>query len=692
MNPDKYSYNQMIIRNIIFLILYLSLLCFLLPASVSAPDGHGGTEYWVKYQNRNRAGYPGEAGGMMPPYIWAAGCTPTAAAMVLGYWDNYASYDNTAYGGSSGTGKFTTWGRLIRYYVDTGVIENTTVPYFGGNYHAQSNHEYSPDILIDAAVAMYTRDDGLTYHSQIKSGINFVTSGRGYGSWANYHSSGTWSKIKEQINAGRPCMWNMKFHDSVHGHSVAAWGYVEGGTYDRYVTIYNTWDEMKRQWPLSSDTISSRAVMSLIPQQGIQNQDIAYLSPQKGAFFNHESMTIRWYQYGNDIDRAWILYSTDGGYHWYTIANYVASSQGTNNYSWDIPDTIDSNRVKIRIMAYDSSQAGPVAQDGNKKNLTVKPLNCIVLRPDTPFGSTNLMTNWNYTYSTDGASCTEGHSVEYRFDWDDGSFSQWSSSTTASHSWSSPGNYYIRAQARCSFDNSVESIWSPVPLSVRVEQVCIVYTPERPSGPATGNINTSYNYYTRGSSCLGGHPVEYRFSWGDGSWSDWSDSIEASHSWSSEGTYHVRAYARCAETQETSPQSESFQVSIFAPYNALIMDSNLPFTLSPGQKFQFELTIYNAGFETWSFLDKVMLGALKEPDFFAPPEYHRVELTHDVAPEQTYTFSIPVQAPMERGSYVTEWQMTQAEQLWFGETFSQVVEVEVIERTMIQSQYWHFFE
>lgn len=627
----------------------------------------------------------------MPPYIWAAGCTPTAAAMVLGYWDNYASYDNAAYGGTSGTGKFTSWGRLIRHYVDTGVIENTPgAVWFGGYYYARSNHEYSPDLLIDAAVAMRTRSDGLTSVNQIKSGINFVTSERGYGNWASHHTSGTWSQIKQQINAGRPCIWNMRHYGS--GHSVAAWGYVEGGTYDRFVTLYNTWDGMKRQWPLNSDWTGTYSVVSIQPQQGTPNQDIAYLSPQTGTFFNHESMIIRWYQYGEEIDRAWILYSSDGGYQWHTIANYAASSPGTNNYSWNIPDNLDSDRVKIRIMAYNSSQPGPVAQDGNKKNLTVKPLNCIVIRPDTPFGSTNVMTNWIYTYSTEGARCTEGHSVEYRFDWDDGSFSLWSSSMTASHSWSAAGTYQVRAQARCLFDTSVESIWSPVPLSVRVKQVCIVFTPERPSGTATGIINTSYNYYTRGTTCLGSHPVEYRFSWGDGNWSDWSDSLEASHSWSFARTYSIRAYARCTETEETSPQSESLHVSIYAPYDAMIMDSNLPFAMTPGQKMQFELTVYNAGVETWTFPDRVMLGALKDPDFFALPEYSRVELSRNVPPGESYTFSIPVQAPKDRGNYITEWQMTQAEQFWFGETFSQFVEVDVIERTMIQSQFWHFFE
>jgi thermitase len=64
------------------------------------------------------------------------------------------------------------------------------------------------------------------------------------------------------------------------------------------------------------------------------------------------------------------------------------------------------------------------------------------------------------TYTTGGAVDNQGHTVEYRFDWDDGSYSDWSSSTSADHAWASPGSYTVRAQARCSEDPGVASAWS----------------------------------------------------------------------------------------------------------------------------------------------------------------------------------------------------------------------------------------
>jgi hypothetical protein len=51
-----------------------------------------------------------------------------------------------------------------------------------------------------------------------------------------------------------------------------------------------------------------------------------------------------------------------------------------------------------------------------------------------------------------------------------------------------------------------------------------ISTPDTPSGPIDGIIGTDYTYSTGGSSSDLGHPVEYRFSWGDGSYSEWSAS------------------------------------------------------------------------------------------------------------------------------------------------------------------------
>ncbi len=81
--------------------------------------------------------------------------------------------------------------------------------------------------------------------------------------------------------------------------------------------------------------------------------------------------------------------------------------------------------------------------------------------PGTPNGLPRGEKDVSYIFASGGSSCAQGHSVEYQFDWGDGSFSGWSSAANAAHSWSTPGAYTVRVQARCSVDINVVSGWSP---------------------------------------------------------------------------------------------------------------------------------------------------------------------------------------------------------------------------------------
>lgn len=83
-----------------------------------------------------------------------------------------------------------------------------------------------------------------------------------------------------------------------------------------------------------------------------------------------------------------------------------------------------------------------------------------VTSPSRPSGSSSGVTGQSLTFATGGASCSEGHPVQYRFDWGDGTYSSWSSSTSASKTWNSAGTRQVRAQARCAADTSVVSSWS----------------------------------------------------------------------------------------------------------------------------------------------------------------------------------------------------------------------------------------
>lgn len=86
--------------------------------------------------------------------------------------------------------------------------------------------------------------------------------------------------------------------------------------------------------------------------------------------------------------------------------------------------------------------------------------------PNIPNGPSSGETNQSLSYTTSGASSNLGHSIEYRFDWGDGNYSNWSSSTSASHSWSMAGAKYVRDQARCTVHVDKTSDWSDAKLVV----------------------------------------------------------------------------------------------------------------------------------------------------------------------------------------------------------------------------------
>jgi hypothetical protein len=120
--------------------------------------------------------------------------------------------------------------------------------------------------------------------------------------------------------------------------------------------------------------------------------------------------------------------------------------------------------------------------------------------PDTPSGITEGEVGVSYDYTTGGSLCSQGHAVEYRFDWDDGNFSTWSSSATASHSWSSLGTYSVKAQARCAVTPAVTSDWS-AGLTVTISACVAPAVPTDPS-PLNGAISV---------------PIDRNLDWADSS-------------------------------------------------------------------------------------------------------------------------------------------------------------------------------
>ncbi len=105
-------------------------------------------------------------------------------------------------------------------------------------------------------------------------------------------------------------------------------------------------------------------------------------------------------------------------------------------------------------------------------------------------------------------------------------------------------------------------------LNAKLQPSEVVSTPNTPNGPISGTTGTGYSYSTWGSSSSFGHSVQYLFDWGDSTNSGWLPvgTTSASKSWSSVGTYSIKAQARCAtDTSVVSSWSGALSVTISVP-------------------------------------------------------------------------------------------------------------------------------
>jgi hypothetical protein len=100
------------------------------------------------------------------------------------------------------------------------------------------------------------------------------------------------------------------------------------------------------------------------------------------------------------------------------------------------------------------------------------PVTEIISPPIILNGPISGITGTSYTYSTGSSLSNMDHSVQYFFDWDDGTNSGWLpvGITSASKTWTSGKILNIKSKARCATDTSIESNWSNA-LAVTISNV-----------------------------------------------------------------------------------------------------------------------------------------------------------------------------------------------------------------------------
>ena len=136
-----------------------------------------------------------------------------------------------------------------------------------------------------------------------------------------------------------------------------------------------------------------------------------------------------------------------------------------------------------------------------------------VSQPNTPTGPSTGKVGQNLSFATGGSTSSLGHTVQYRFDWGDGSISDWGSATQA-HTYTNAMTYTIRAQARCQTHTGVVSGWSSgksVSISGHALTVLVIG-----SGSVAKNPDKSVYGYNESVTLTATPALGYQFDhWGD---------------------------------------------------------------------------------------------------------------------------------------------------------------------------------
>lgn len=189
---------------------------------------------------------------------------------------------------------------------------------------------------------------------------------------------------------------------------------------------------------------------------------VTVTSPNGGECWNGgETQNITWAADAS-IASVNINYSSNGGNSWIQVAGGVANS-GT--FTWTVPADPSLNCL-VRISAAGDAGNNDISNDAFFISASLLES---ISAPLPPSGPSAGAINASLIFNAGGAISSLQHELQYRFDWGDGSYSDWLETGTISapHAWAAGGYYPVRAMARCAVHTVVESAWSE-PLHVSI--------------------------------------------------------------------------------------------------------------------------------------------------------------------------------------------------------------------------------
>jgi hypothetical protein len=183
---------------------------------------------------------------------------------------------------------------------------------------------------------------------------------------------------------------------------------------------------------------------------------ILLISPNGGENWKSEtSHNITWSS-GGSIANVHIDYSADNGISWSPVA---ANTANDGIYSWTVPSITPSANCLVRV----SDASFITINDISDSIFSISPAPAeIVSIPIMPQGANSGLKDTGYSFSSGGSASNLGHTLQYKFDWDDGTDSGWlaEGNISVSHSWAANDTYHVRAMARCATHTAIESLWS----------------------------------------------------------------------------------------------------------------------------------------------------------------------------------------------------------------------------------------
>jgi len=196
------------------------------------------------------------------------------------------------------------------------------------------------------------------------------------------------------------------------------------------------------------------------------------IMPYHGYVFGQEiivgDITLEWNDNSDNEDHFILEYSANSTGNWVALDTLASNTTEYGPISFVSDDTFH-----FRIYA---SNAQGNSEFSNLLDIIFQQPEETLTQPERPAGESSPIVFQSYTYTTTGATSSLGHTLEYQFNWGDGTTSTWTTSTSASNAWSAAGPYSVTVTARC--QDHPEKSASSDPLNVNVQNISQLATPQ----------------------------------------------------------------------------------------------------------------------------------------------------------------------------------------------------------------------